>query len=155
VIAKIRLLLVDDERQFVEVMTQRLARRGFDVIGASSGREALDRLAADAGVDVVLLDVKMPGMNGIEATRRIKQAHPLLEIVILTGHAAIDSAVEAIRHGAYDYLMKPADLDELIAKVKQAAGRKEARENRILEIRMRPYLSDRERAHLIAEVLNV
>lgn len=151
--AKIHLLLVDDERQFVEIMTQRLARRDFDVTAAFSGQEALDRLEADAGADVVLLDVKMPGMDGIEATRRIKQAHPLVEIVILTGHAAIDSAVEAIRHGAYDYLMKPTDLDALIAKVKQAADRKETRENRILEIRMRPYLSNREKDQLIDEVL--
>ena len=151
--AKIRLLLVDDERQFVEIMTQRLARRDFEVTAAFSGQEALDRLEVDAGVDVVLLDVKMPGMDGIETTRRIKQAHPLVEILILTGHAAIDSAVEAIRHGAYDYLMKPTDLDVLIMKVRQAADRKETRENRILEIRMRPYLSDREKDQLIEEVL--
>jgi DNA-binding NtrC family response regulator len=148
------LLLVDDEQPFVDIMTRRLVQRDFAVSAAFSGQEALDRLGADGSVDVVVLDVRMPGMDGIETVRRIKKAHPLIEIVMLTGHATVETAVAAIQRGAFDYLMKPCNLDELILKVGEALKRKKAREGKILEIRMRPYLSQRDKDALIDAVLD-
>jgi DNA-binding NtrC family response regulator len=96
----------------------------------------------------------MPGMGGIEAVHRIKEANPLIEIVMLTGHATVETAVAAIQQGAFDYLMKPCDLEELILKVGEALKRKKAREDKILEIRMRPYLSQRDKDALIDAVLD-
>ena len=109
-------LLVDDEVPFVETMTKRLSRRQLMVLPAYSGREALEKLKKNA-VDVVILDVKMPGMDGIETLREIKKAHPLVEVIMLTGHATVETAVEGMRLGAFDYLMKPCEIDELLAKV--------------------------------------
>ena len=147
------LLLVDDERQFVEILSQRLARRDFAVTCAYGGQEALERLDNQEAVDVVILDVKMPGMDGVEATRLIKEKHPLVEIVMLTGRGEVNSAVEAIKSGAFDYLMKPCDLDQLIVKVNGAAKRKNDRESKILEVRIRPYITDREKDKLISAIL--
>ena len=96
-------LLVDDEVPFVETMTKRLSKRQLTVIAAYSGREALEKLEKNA-VDVVILDVKMPGMDGIETLKEIKGAHPLVEVIMLTGHATVETAVEGMRLGAFDYL---------------------------------------------------
>jgi DNA-binding NtrC family response regulator len=100
-------MLVDDEIPFVETMTKRLAKRDLNVIAAFSGQEALDILDKQPNVDVVILDVKMPGMDGIETLRKIKSAHPLIEVVMLTAHATVESAIEGMKFGAFDYLMKP------------------------------------------------
>jgi DNA-binding NtrC family response regulator len=152
--ASVNLLLVDDEASFVEVMSRRLLQRGFAVATACSAEEALKRLQEDKATDVVVLDVRMPGMDGIEAVRRIKERHPLIEVVMLTGHATLDSAIEAIKRGAFGYLMKPCHMEDLMTKVDEAVGRKRIREARILEVQMKPYISDRERDQLISEVLN-
>jgi Na+:H+ antiporter, NhaA family len=113
-------LLVDDEEAFVKAMERRLSLRKIDIMTAFSGEEALRKLQDELLVDVVILDLKMPGMGGLETLRLIKERHPLVEVIILTGHGAIDTAVQGMKDGAFDYLAKPCDLDELIEKVVQA-----------------------------------
>jgi len=130
-------LVVDDEIAFVEALSRRLTKRGVKVSTAFSGAEALEHLA-DRGAtktDVVILDVKMPGMDGLETLAVIKEKHPLIEVVMLTGHATVESAIEGMKRGAYDYLMKPCDLDVLMDKLNAAAARKWDHEAKILEAR--------------------
>jgi DNA-binding NtrC family response regulator len=112
----VRVLLVDDELPFVEVLARRLRKRDIDVITAPGGEQALERLKTDR-VDAVILDVKMPDMDGIETLRKMKILYPRLEIIMLTGHATVESAIQGMRLGAFDYLMKPCNLEELINKV--------------------------------------
>jgi len=131
------ILLVDDEVPFVEAMTRRLKKRNLTVLSAFSGGEALEKLAGDASIDVVVLDVKMPGMDGIETLREIKKRHPLTEVVMLTGHATVETAIDGMKLGAFDYLMKPCDMDELLAKVAEAKSRKSGHEQKIIEARVR------------------
>ena len=129
-------LLVDDEVPFVETMTKRLSKRQLMVLPAYSGQEALEKLEKNA-VDVVILDVKMPGMDGIETLREIKKGHPLVEVIMLTGHATIETAVEGMRLGAFDYLMKPCEIEELVAKVDEAKGKKSKHEQKIMDARLK------------------
>ena len=150
----IHLLLVDDEHVFVEIMSQRLRKRDFIVTVATSGQDALNRLEADENIDVVMLDVKMPGMDGIETLRMIKKNRPLVKIIMLTGHATINSAIDAMKLGAFDYLMKPCDINELVFKVKKAANTKRNHETKILEARMRPYISKRDKDQIISKILD-
>jgi DNA-binding NtrC family response regulator len=138
-----RVLLVDDEVPFVETMSKRLGKRDLDVRHAFSGTEALEKLEKDKSVEVVILDVKMPGMDGIEALREIKSRFPLVEVVMLTGHATVETAIEGIKLGAYDYLMKPCDMDILMSKVGEAAARKRQQENKIIEARLKEITSRR------------
>jgi DNA-binding NtrC family response regulator len=130
-------LLVDDEVPFVETLVKRLSKRELRVESAHSGPEALEKLAEDgpAKTDVVILDVKMPGMDGLEALSRIKEAHPMIEVIMLTGHATVESAIEGMKRGAFDYLMKPCEIDALVTKVGQAAAKKREHESKILEAR--------------------
>lgn len=131
------IMLVDDEVPFVEAMTKRLTRRDLEVEQAFSGREALKKLAAGSQTEVVILDVKMPGMDGIETLQAIKGKVPLVEVIMLTGHATVESAIEGMKLGAFDYLMKPCDMDHLIAKVKEAAARKRQHEEKIINARIK------------------
>jgi DNA-binding NtrC family response regulator len=130
-------LLVDDEVPFVETMTKRLNKRDLQVSTAFSGPEALEKLGKESHIEVVILDVKMPGMDGIETLREIKRKHPLVEVVMLTGHATVETAIEGMKLGAFDYLMKPCDMDVLISKVRGAASRKREQENKIVEARIK------------------
>jgi len=120
--ARVNILLVDDEEAFVDALTRRLSRRKLDVKSVYNGQDALDALGKDKLLEVVILDVKMPGMDGIETLKQIKTRFPLVEVIMLTGHATVDSGIQSIRQGAFDYLMKPCDFDELLAKVRQAVG---------------------------------
>jgi DNA-binding NtrC family response regulator len=129
-------LLVDDEVPFVETMTKRLSKRQLMILPAYSGRQALEKLEKNS-VDVVILDVKMPGMDGIETLREIKKIYPLVEVIMLTGHATIETAVEGMRLGAFDYLMKPCEIDELVAKVNDAKEKKSRHEQKIMDARMK------------------
>jgi DNA-binding NtrC family response regulator len=113
------LLLVDDEEAILETLRKRLTRRGFTVLTANSGTLALQTLAVSP-VDVVVLDVKMPGMDGIETLDKIKQAHPRVEVIMLTGHANVEAAMRGMELGAFDYLMKPADFEDLLYKIEDA-----------------------------------
>jgi len=126
-----RVLIVDDEKDFVEMFSLRLRESGQKVVTAYSGRECLETLAEREHIDVVVLDIKMPGMNGIETLREIKKRHPIVEVILLTGHGAIDTAVEGMKLGAYDYVIKPADFEDFKSKLDGARRRKEEQEERI------------------------
>jgi DNA-binding NtrC family response regulator len=152
-IPDISLLLVDDEREFTEIKAQRLNKRGFPVTTATEGATALQRLE-EGDVDIVILDVAMPGMGGIETLHAIKKRHPLVEVIMLTGQATVTTAVEAIRQGAFNYLKKPCEIDDLIAQVESAMGRRLERRAKVLEVRMTPYLSPEKRREMIAAILN-
>lgn len=130
-------LLVDDEVVFVETLVKRLKKRDVRVDFAHSGQEALDKLDASGppNFDVVILDVKMPGMDGLETLARIKEEHPLIEVIMLTGHATVESAIEGMKKGAFDYLMKPCEVDVLLGKLNEATDKKREHEEKILEAR--------------------
>ena len=132
-----RVLIVDDESDFLDTLMKRMRKREVDVTGAGSGREALDVLSRDQ-VDVVLLDVKMPGMDGIQVLREIKRLHPLVEVVMLTGHANIEVAIEGMESGAFDYLIKPMDIDDLLYKLQDAYRRKSIQEEKIRRLQSSP-----------------
>ncbi len=123
-------LLVDDESEFLDPLIKRLRRRKLNVHAAGSGAEALD-LLAEQPVDVVALDVRMPGMDGIETLREIKKRYPLVEVIMLTGHASIEVAIEGMELGAFDYLMKPMNIDELYYKLQDACKRKAIQEEKM------------------------
>jgi DNA-binding NtrC family response regulator len=127
----VNLLLVDDEVPFVETMSKRLEKRNFKVASAFSGTEALALLEKNESIDVVILDVKMPGMDGISTLREIKRMRPLVEVIMLTGHGTIESGIEGMKLGAFDYLTKPCDMDKLLAKVQEAKNIKTQREDKI------------------------
>ena len=113
------LLLVDDEDSFRLPLSKRLAKRGFVVEQAADGSQCLV-LLREKRIDVVVLDVKMPGMSGIDVLQKIKREHPDIEVILLTGHATTASGVEGIKSGAFDYLTKPIELDQLVNKIVQA-----------------------------------
>jgi len=126
----IKVLLVDDEEDFAEILSLRLKELGEKVEVAHSGQEGLDTLAKTS-IDVVILDIKMPGMDGIETLREIKKQYPIIEVILLTGHGSTETAVEGMKLGAFDYLMKPADFGDLAAKLEGARKRKDEQEERI------------------------
>lgn len=117
------ILLVDDEADFVETMTKRFRIRKIPVATAGSGAEAL-RLVDEQDFDVVILDVRMPGMDGLEVLRQIRAKRPMTEVIMLTGHASLDAGMQGMSLGAYDYVLKPANFDDLLDKVRRAAERK-------------------------------
>ncbi len=126
----IRVLLVDDEKDFVEILSLRLEEAGEIVTPAHSGRECLDILEAKE-IDVVILDILMPGMDGITTLKEIKNRFPLVEVIMLTGHGSTESAVKGMKLGAFDYLLKPAHFGELTAKLEAALKRKDEQAERI------------------------
>ncbi len=117
--AKIRLIVVDDEVRFLRTLTQRLSLRDFDVTSATSGQEAVQK-ARSQQFDLALVDLKMPGMTGEELLQVLKKEHPFIEVVILTGHGTIESAVQCTQAGSYYYLQKPCETDELLEVLKNA-----------------------------------
>ncbi|MCU0588600.1 MAG: response regulator [Syntrophobacteraceae bacterium] len=127
---KPKVLIVDDEERFRVTLGKLLGSKGLEVKTLGSGREALRELEETA-YDVVLLDVKMPEMSGVEALAAIKKTHPNLEVIILTGHASVDVAVDIMRLGGYEYLLKPCPLEDLLDKIETAYERKVAREERM------------------------
>ena len=153
-ISDINLLLVDDEKEFVVAITERLRKRGFIADCVFSGKDALNQLEKKNSIDVVILDIRLPDIDGTEILKKIKAKHPLIEVIIISGYAAIDSAVESLKRGAFDYLEKPFELNDLISKAKQAGIRKREREAKILDVKMRPYISEKERNELISRILD-
>ena len=135
--SKTRILLVDDEAPFIETMSKRLMKRNLVVECSYSGTEALARLEKGEDLDVVILDVKMPGMDGISTLREIKRMRPLVEVIMLTGHGTLESGIEGMKLGAFDYLTKPCDIDKLMAKIQEAAEAKSQREEKITQARIR------------------
>jgi two-component system OmpR family response regulator len=118
-----RVLVVDDEEDFLETIVKRLQDRHLEVMGAESGVKALE-LMDGRDFDVVVLDVKMPGMDGIDTLKEMKKKKPLTEVIMLTGHASVESGIQGMQLGAFDYVMKPVPLDELLDKMRQAYERK-------------------------------
>jgi DNA-binding NtrC family response regulator len=126
----VNVLVVDDEEDFVEMFSLRLQEIGENVTGVFSGREGLDALET-GDFDVVVLDIKMPGMDGIETLKEIRRRFPLVEVILLTGHGSVDTAVAGMKLGAYDYINKPADFAEFQEKLEGARRRKIEQEERI------------------------
>ena len=120
-----RALFVDDEVEFLELMHKRLSRRGMDVVTAPDGQTALNLLdqAMRAGqtFEIVVMDVRMPGMDGLETLRHMKEKAPQIPVILLTGHACMGVAVQGLDLGAYDYMLKPVAISELIIKMEEAA----------------------------------
>jgi len=126
-------LFVDDEEEYLNTLLKRMRKRHVDASGAGSGEEALAHLA-HYPADVVVLDVRMPGMDGIETLRKIKAKAPLTEVIMLTGHASLEVAREGMELGAFDYLMKPVDIDELLYKLEDACKKKTIQEAKIKKL---------------------
>ncbi|MDH3356248.1 MAG: response regulator [Desulfobacteraceae bacterium] len=133
---KMKMMLVDDEERFLSTTQKLLAKKGYDVVTASSGVEALEKIRIH-NIHVVILDVKMPGMDGNATLKEIKRQFPLVEVIMLTGHATMESAIDGLKSGAMDYLMKPTDIDEIILKAEEAFGKRQGLEEKIRVARMR------------------
>jgi DNA-binding NtrC family response regulator len=125
-----RVLLVDDEEDFVEMLSLRLEEVGENVAFAYSGQKCLEILEKK-DIDVVILDILMPGMDGIATLKEIKKRFPLVEVIMLTGHGTTESAVQGMKLGAFDYLLKPADFGDLTTKLEAARKRKDDQEERV------------------------
>ena len=136
----IQLLLVDDEERFLETTKKIMAKRGVEALTATNGLDALTVLNSRR-VDVVILDVKMPGLDGVEVLRKIKQEQPLVQVIMLTGHASVESAIEGLKLGAFDYLMKPCDISVLLEMAAQAYAKKQTMEEKIRQARIEKIIS--------------
>jgi len=119
-----KVLLVDDEQDFRETLQKRLGRRGIEAENVGTAAEALAWLKRSPDVDAVVLDVKMPGMDGIEALKHIAASHPGVAVLMLSGHAHVETAMKGLELGAFDYLMKPVDIEELVFKLQDACEHK-------------------------------
>ncbi len=118
---RLSVLLVDDEVELVFTLAERLVIRGFDAVPVTKGCDAL-KVLEKRGFDVVVLDVRMPGMDGLEVMKKIREDHPQVRILLLTGRGSVEETEQGIREGASDYLIKPIDINLLIEKMKQAVG---------------------------------
>jgi DNA-binding NtrC family response regulator len=147
-----KLMLVDDEAAFVESLARRLSARGYKTVCALSGQEALDQLQKHGDTDVAVLDVKMPGMDGIETLREIKSRYPLIEVVMLTGHGTVESAVEGMKLGAFDYVLKPCEIDELARKIEAAAAQKRHYTKKLMEELAQPYRPKMDERELLRKI---
>jgi len=132
---KARILIVDDEKEFVDSLAERLSMRDYDITTSFSGQEAVEKLKG-YNFDVVILDVAMPGMDGIATLREIKKLKPLTEVLMLTGNATVETAVEGMKLGALDYVLKPCEIDELVAKIDRGYDRKAEQEERIRSVKV-------------------
>lgn len=133
-------LVVDDEEDFLETLVNRLKKRKIDTYGVKSGEEALEIMKSKT-IDVVILDIKMPGgMDGIETLREIKKIQPLTEVLLLTGHASVETSIEGMKLGAFDYLLKPVKLEELLPKLLQAFEKKDAQDQKIRSAKIKEAL---------------
>ena len=135
-----RVLIVDDEKEFVQALSERLTLRDYDVTETFSGEEAVAKVK-NFNFDVVILDVSMPGMNGVETLNEIKKLKPLTEVIMLTGHATVKSAIDGMKLGALDYLMKPCETEELVTKINTAYNRKAEHEQRIRDAKVKDIIS--------------
>ncbi len=124
----LRILVVDDEVELVDALVERLNLRGFDAHGETHGLEALDRLIDNTPFDVVLLDVRMPGVSGLDVIEVIKSRLPHVQVVMLTGHGSVEDAEKGRRLGAFEYLMKPVKIEKLVEILNAAAGRQQDQE---------------------------
>lgn len=127
---KTRILIVDDEEEFVKALSERLTIRDYDVSTSLSGEEAIEKLKHYL-FDVIILDVLMPGMSGIETLREIKKIKPLIEVIMLTGNATVEAAIEGLKLGALDFLLKPCETKDLVVKIDNAYEKKAEQDERI------------------------
>lgn len=135
-----KILLVDDEADFLEVLSERMRARGMDVTTSASAQQALE--AVDEGAfDAVVLDLMMPGMDGLEALRILKEKDPKLQVILLTGHATVKQSVEAMKRGALDLLEKPTDIETLTKKIKEASAERMLLVSREAEEKIKNILS--------------
>ncbi|MDQ1238580.1 MAG: two-component system, OmpR family, response regulator [Thermodesulfobacteriota bacterium] len=125
-----RVLVVDDEEDFIDTMVRRLRSKGLPSEGVTRGQDAL-KMLDDHDFDVCILDVKMPGMDGIQTLREMKKKKPLMEVIMLTGHGSVESGIQGLQLGAYNYVMKPVPFDELLQQLVNAYERKRIEEDRI------------------------
>lgn len=126
-----QILVVDDELDFLETIVKRLEKRKLEVVGVTNGEAAVEALSRGS-FDIVLLDIKMPGgMDGIETLREIKRIQPLAEVILLTGHASVETSIEGMKLGAFDYLLKPVKFDDLLQKMAEAFKRKSSHDKKI------------------------
>jgi len=132
---------VDDEQRFLVTTRALLEKKGVDTFTAASGHDAM-KILDTTHIDVVILDVKMPGADGLQVLRWIKQKHPLVEVIMLTGHATFESAIEGMKLGAFDYLMKPSYIQVLLEKAHEAHAKKQAREEKIQKARIARIISN-------------
>ncbi len=137
---KTRVLIVDDEKEFTETLSDRLTMRDYDTTVSFSGEDAIDKVKG-YNFDVVILDVSMPGMSGIEVLSEIKKIKPLTEVIMLTGHATVETAIEGMKLGAHDYLLKPCETGDLVSKIDKAHSKKTEHEERILEAKVQEIIS--------------
>lgn len=135
----LKLMLVDDEERYLITTKKLLSKKGYEVLTAQSGKEALEKLQQHT-VHVVILDVKMPEMDGNETLKQIKTMFPMVEVIMLTGHATVDSAIDGLKSGASDYLMKPADIDEIIEKAEEAFEKRKRLEAKIRIAQTKKYM---------------
>ncbi len=147
-----KVLLADDEVSFVETMSKRLNLRNFDVLTAFDGDRALEQIEKRKDIEVVILDIRMPGKDGIQTLAEIKQKNPLVQVIMLTGHGDVSLAVESMKSGAFDYLTKPCDISQIVSAIESAASEYRKYNYEINIINMRPYISAREKRKLIAAV---
>jgi DNA-binding NtrC family response regulator len=122
-VADTKVLLIDDEEEFTKTLSERMESRGLKVDSAKSGEEALRKIN-EVSYDAIFLDLSMPGMDGIETLKRMLEKNPDLQVILLTGHGSIDKSVEAVKLGAKDFLEKPADINKLMEKIKEASTEK-------------------------------
>ena len=127
---KMKLMLVDDEERYLLTTAKLIKKKGIDVVTAQSGSQAMDLLKSH-DIHVVILDIKMPGMDGFKTLRAIKTLYPPVEVIFFTGHATMDSAIEGLQFGAFDYIMKPADIDDILTKAYEAFGKRQRLEEKI------------------------
>lgn len=136
-----RVLVVDDEADFLETIVNRLLKRKIDATGVPGGEAAL-ALMKEKKFDVVLLDIKMPGgMDGIEVLKESKKIQPLTEVILLTGHASVETSIEGMNSGAFDYLIKPVKFAELLEKLIAAFEKKNSQEQKIRGAKIREIIS--------------
>jgi DNA-binding NtrC family response regulator len=135
-----KILVVDDEVDFLETIVNRLKKRSLEATGVISGEEALEAMKKEL-FDVVILDIKMPGgIDGIEALREMKKIQPLAEVILLTGHASVETSIEGMKLGAFDYLLKPVKFDDLLEKMAEAFKRKSAHDKKIRDAKIQELL---------------
>ncbi len=135
-----KILLVDDEKDFLETMSERMEARGMDVTTADSAKAALEQVEA-GGYDAIVLDLKMPGMDGIETLKAIKAKKPELQVILLSGHATLEKGIEAMKLGALDFVEKPADINALTEKIKQAQAKKMVLVEKQMEAKLKDIIS--------------
>lgn len=136
---EMKMMLVDDEERFLSTTKKLLSKKGIEALTATNGAEALEKLRTQ-NIHVVILDVKMPGLDGISTLKEIKRQFPMVEVIMLTGHATVESAVDGLKSGAADYLMKPIDIGEVIEKAGEAFKKRQRMEGKIRVAQTRTFM---------------